>query len=216
MLRTVSACILLLVVLPASASAEWHFTPMIGWTFKGGTNIQDTELAADKTHKQLGGAVSVFGEGVLGAEAIVIWTPSLFQGEENLDVGPGSPPRCVNCVDPGRSISLMGNVVVTVPRRWTEYFLRPYFSGGIGLIHARVQQVDVSGGPVLDPVNLDTLGYNLGGGAIGFFTDRTGVRVDFRYHSTFRRSDDIPPVVDADVAHLRYMTFAVGVVIRRR
>jgi hypothetical protein len=196
MLRIVSACILLLVVLPAHAAAEWHFTPMFGWTFKGGTNIQDTDLAADKTHKNLGGAVSVFGEGVLGAEAIMTWTPSLFQDEDGL-----------NAVDPGRSISLMGNVVLTVPRKWTEYFLRPYFSGGIGLMHAKVHQIESAGGPVFDPVNLDTLGYNLGGGAIGFFTDRTGVRVDFRYHSTFRRSD---------VAHLRYMTFSVGVVIRRR
>jgi hypothetical protein len=212
MLRTVSACILLLVVLPAPAAAEWHFTPMVGWTFKTATNIFDAETdlasgerAVDRTHKNLGGAVSVFGEGVFGAEAIVTWTPSLFQGKEDADI-----------VDPGRSISLMGNVVLTVPRKWTEYFLRPYFSGGIGLMHAKVHQIEREGGPVLDPLNLDTLGYNLGGGAIGFFTDRTGVRVDFRYHSTFRRSDDIPPVVDADVAHLRYMTFAVGVVIRRR
>lgn len=206
MFRIVSAGVLVLALLPASADAEWHFTPMVGWTFKGGTNIQDTELAADKTHKNLGGAVSVFGEGVLGAEGIVTWTPSLFKGEQD-----------THAVETGRSISLMGNVVVTVPRRWTEYFLRPYFSGGVGLMHARVVQKEALGGdPPFDPVNLDTLAYNLGGGAIGFFTDRTGVRIDVRYHSTFRRSDDFPPVVDPDDAHLRYMTFSVGVVIRRR
>lgn len=205
MRRIVFAGVLLLALLPTSADAEWHFTPMVGWTFKGGTNIQDTELAADKTHKNLGGAVSVFGEGVLGAEAIVTWTPSLFQGEDGDDR-----------VDPGRSISVMGNVIVTVPRRWTEYFLRPYFSGGVGLMHAKVWQLEGTSGAVFDPVNLDTLGYNLGGGAVGFFTDRTGVRVDVRYHSTFRRSDDFPFTVDADEAHLRYMTFSVGVVIRRR
>jgi hypothetical protein len=105
--------------------------------------------------------------------------------------------------------------VVTVPRNWTEYFLRPYFSGGIGLMHARVTHIEREGGPVLDPVNLDTLGYNLGGGAIGFFTDRTGVRVDFRYHSTFRGPEDALST-DPDSSHLRYMTFSVGVVIRRR
>src|SRR5574339_575931 len=93
MLRIVSACILVLVVLPARAAAEWHFTPMVGWTFKGATNIVDVEGAVNKTHKNLGGAVSVFGEGVLGAEAVFTWTPALFQGEDGLDI-----------VDPGRSI----------------------------------------------------------------------------------------------------------------
>lgn len=205
MLRIVSACIFLLVILPAPAAAEWHFTPMVGWTFKGATDIIDSEQnAVGRTHKHLGGTISLLGGGIVGAEAVFIWTPSLFQGDVGLET-----------VDQDNSMSLMGNVIVTTPRRWTEYFLRPYFSGGIGLMHASVTQIRQPTGPVFDPVNLDALGYNLGGGAIGFFTERTGVRLDFRYHSTFRGAeDDIS--TDPDTSYLRYMTFSVGVVIRRR
>ena len=215
MVRPLLLSAIVLALFPASAAAEWHFTPLVGYTFKGGTNIIDTERqretgegAVGKTHKHFGGAVSIFGEGILGIEAVAVWTPSLFQGKPDEIV--------LETVDQDQSLSLMGNVVLTTPRKWTEYFLRPYFSGGIGLMHASVTQIASTGGDVLDPVNLDAIGYNLGGGAIGFFTERTGVRFDFRYHSTFRRSDDSPAVVDGDVAHLRYMTFSVGVVIRRR
>ena len=71
------------------------------------------------------------------------------------------------------------------------------------------------GGPPLDLEKLNAAGFNLGVGAIGFFTERTGVRFDFRYHSTFRRSEDILSV-DTESSYLRYMTASVGIVWRRR
>jgi hypothetical protein len=208
-LRTLSACVLLLALSAAPAAAEWHFTPMVGFTFKGATNVLDVEGAAGKRHKNLGGAVSLFGEGILGAEAIGVWTPALFQGRDAEAVA-------IDAVDEGRATALMGNVIITTPRRWTEYFLRPYFSGGVGVMSATVTQSDtLPSGPPFDPVRLNAAGYNLGGGAVGFFTDRTGVRVDFRYYSTFRRSPDLISV-DPDSSYLRYMTLSVGVVLRRR
>ena len=57
------------------------------------------------------------------------------------------------------------------------------------------------------------LGYNIGGGAIGFFSRTTGIRFDARYYGTVRGSDR-GPIAIGDV-NLRYMTLSVGLVIRR-
>lgn len=210
MLRTVSASLLLLALLPAPAAAEWHFVPMVGLTFKGesnifGESISDTETAADKTHKHLAGAISLLGEGILGVEAFTTWTPGFFQTGD------------LGVVDSSRTLTLMGNIVLTTPRKWTEYGLRPYVSGGLGLVHATVTLTATESGSPLPTTRVNSGGYNFGFGAIGFFSERTGVRFDLRYHSTMRRSSDqIVTETNTDEAYLRYMTFSVGVVIRRR
>ena len=100
----------------------------------------------------------------------------------------------------------MANVVLTTPRRWTEYSLRPFVSGGLGLIH--LQKIDEG----LFTVDSNLAGFNIGGGAIGFLTDRTGLRFDFRYHSTLTPTD-VGPVSFGDL-RLRYVTATVGLVFR--
>ena len=208
MRRALAIGVVLVALLPATAAAEWHFTPLVGLTFKSTTNIFDAEQAVDNVHKNVGGAVSLLGDGILGVEAIGVWTPALFQSDDN--------PLDTVRVDTGRAVAFMGNVMVTTPRLWTEFSLRPYLSGGAGLIHAKVtQEASSAGGPPLDLVRLNAPGYNLGVGAIGFLSERTGVRFDVRYYSTFRRSGDVLVTLDPDVAALRYMTVTIGVVFRR-
>jgi hypothetical protein len=185
------------------AAAEWHFSPMVGLTFKGATNIIDNELATTKVHRHLAGAVSLLGEGILGAEGVGSWMPGFFQADDK------------ELVESSRTATLMGNVMVTTPRRWTEYILRPYFSGGFGLVHATVTQTPVGTGSALPPVRLNASGYNLGVGAIGFLSERTGVRFDLRYYSTMRRNSEVITTTDPDSAYLRYMTASVGIVWRR-
>ena len=86
--------------------------------------------------------------------------------------------------------------------------LRPFVSGGFGLIRAsKLEAADL----LSTTVNL--FGYNIGGGAIGFLTRGTGVRFDLRYYSTVRGTDH-GAIAVGDV-HLRYMTASVGLVIRR-
>jgi|SRR5687767_9596020 len=210
MLRLVAACVVLLALLPAPVAAEWHFVPMVGLTFKGesnifGESISETETAADKTHKHLAGAISLLGEGIFGVEAFSTWTPGFFQtGEQEI-------------VESSRTATLMGNIVLTTPRKWTEYGLRPYVSGGFGLVHATVALKSAPIDSPLPTTRVNTGGYNFGVGAIGFFSERTGVRFDLRYHSTMRRnSDAIATEANTDEAYLRYMTASVGIVWRRR
>lgn len=195
MIRALTICVLMLTASRAAA-AEWHFTPMIGETFLGRTSVIDLEAATDKHHKNLAGSVVLLGKGVLGVEGLVVWTPGFFQtGKQDL-------------IEKSRTLAVMGNVMVTAPRRWTEYTLRPFVSGGFGLLNAsRTEVADVF------PTTLNMSGYNIGGGAIGFLSNRTGLRFEVRYFNNLGLNDtnaaSIGPV------NLRYMTASVGVVLRR-
>jgi hypothetical protein len=196
--RLLVLCCVLLLAPARQAAAEWHITPMLGFTMVGSTSIVDVELATDKRHWNLGGAVTLLGGGILGAEVITIWTPGFFDREDVADE--------FDLVSSSRSLSLMGNVVLTTPRNWTEYGLRPFVSGGFGLLQA------ASDNEVL-PVNSNLTGFNVGGGAIGFLSNRTGLRFDIRYHSTLKVSDEGP--LGFGEVHLRYVTATVGIVFRR-
>jgi len=201
MKRAFALSCLFVVLVARPAAAEWHFTPMVGFTMFGDTSLVDVEKATDNVHTQFGGAVSWLGGGLLGVEGLIQWTPGLFQGD---DVSFEVPQELVHS---SRSIVAMGNVVLTLPRRWTEYGLRPFFSGGFGVMNVVNEDVGIF------PVSLNLAAFNVGGGAIGFFSQRTGVRFDVRYHSTLRGTDEGP--VATGTVHLRYVTASIGLVIRR-
>jgi hypothetical protein len=199
----VRALLFLLALAPAApASAEWHIVPLVGLTLKGSTNaplVTDTTEPGGSvgTHPNFGGSLALLGAGVLGVEAIGVFTPN-FKADVDL----------VNAnVQSSRSLALMGNVILTTPRRWTEYSLRPYMSGGFGLL--RLSIVD-TGGALGSTTN--TSGFDIGGGAIGFFTKHTGVRFDFRYYH--RLGGDSQPIA-TDTPQMSFMTLSAGVVFRR-
>ena len=201
MRRAAAAFCFCLLAAPLPAAAEWHITPMVGLTFAGKTTIQDFENATGKVHPHLGISVTYLTGGIFGIEGLGVLTPGFFQtGDQSL-------------VETSRSTALMGNVMLTVPSRWAEYSLRPFLSGGLGLL--RTTQNDP-----LEQLGVTTnvAGFNVGGGAMGYFSKSTGVRFDLRYYSTLRgvdeRADD-DGAVGIGVVHLRYMTATVGVVIRR-
>ena len=204
-MRALAFCVLVLLF-PRPALAEWHFTPLAGATFFGSTNLFDPELGSDNVHRHFGGAVTLLGGGLLGVESVFVWTPSFFNDDDAV----------IQLVDNSRSIAWMGNLVLTAPRRWTEYNLRPFVSGGIGWLHtSKTEQpvVPVPGEEPLLPLNENLLAFNIGGGAIGFFTPRTGVRFDIRYYSNLKPTEE-GPTFSGNV-RLRYVTASVGIVLRR-
>jgi hypothetical protein len=178
---------------------------MIGVTFSGRTTLIDPQDAAGSAHVDVGGAVTLLGAGILGAEAIVVLTPGFFQKDQS---GLSADTGRVE-IKSSRTMAIMGNAVVTTPRRWTEYSLRPFLSGGFGLLHA-------SQTPVVEvfPLHPSMAGFNVGAGAIGFLSPRTGVRFDLRYYGTVHGTDR-GPGVSVGLARLHYMSAAVGLVIRR-
>lgn len=173
---------------------------MLGVTFKGATTFIDNELGAEENHRSFGMAVSRFGAGVIAAEGVVMLTPGFFDG---------TPPLGLDVVESSHVFSATGNVILTTPRLWTEYSLRPFVSAGVGLLRARSE--DLSGAFA---VNANMTGLNLAAGAIGFLSDRTGVRFEMRYHRTIGRPDVIDMTLGDEPARLRYFTASIGLVIR--
>lgn len=161
-------------VLPRPASADWVVGPLIGFSFAGETNLVDLDFAAGDTKIVYGGTGGWIGDGLLGIEADVAYLPGFFQRDEEASL-----------VRASRVLTLMGNVVVAVPRRWTEYSLRPYVSGGVGLMRATIE--DVSN---VFPVDYNLFGLNVGGGATGFVNERVGLRWELRYFKNIPDGDD--------------------------
>lgn len=193
---------LLLGGAPSAAHAEWQLTPLFGFTFKGDTTLSgesDEFLTspANDVHWNFGGSVALIGSWPIGVEAIFLSTPGFLERDEAVQVLLSS-----------RTTALMGNLVLATPRSWNEYGLRPFVSGGFGLLRTSAEDI-------LDlweePVNL--LGFNVGGGAVGFITERTGLRFDLRY---FRHVRSAEPVLGVSIGRieLSYWNAAVGFVIR--
>ena len=178
---------------------------MAGATFFGSTNLFDPEAGSDNVHQHLGGAVSLLGGGLLGVESVFVWTPRFFNDDE-------AP---IQLVESSRSIALMGNIVLTAPRRWTEYNLRPFVSAGVGWLHTSQTAEEVIPVPGEEPIPVseNLLAFNVGGGAVGFFTSRTGIRFDVRYYSNLKPTEEGPAFFGN--VRLRYMTASVGLVLRR-
>src|SRR6478672_1567015 len=146
----------------APASADWLIAPFFGFTFKGETSLVDLENGAPKVHWNFGASATLIGRGPFGVEGLFLYVPHFFESDE------------ASAVTSSNTYSLMGNVVLTTPLKWNEYGLRPYVSGGLGLMHV-AQQPRIAN---TFPINENFLGYNVGGGATGFITDRTGLRFD--------------------------------------
>jgi hypothetical protein len=204
--RVAALAALLVLVVNGPAAGEWQFTPFVGYTFKGSTTLVDLELGSEETHWNFGGSVMLIGDSPFGLEGYFVRTPGFFQNERTVC------NVAATCITGSRTYALMGNAVLATPRRWNQYGLRPFVSGGLGLLHAsRSDTLDII--PIQD---LDMLGMNVGGGAVGLLTERIGVRFDLRY---FRNVDApdwtiIDPPLSIGPIRLRYWTTAIGVVIK--
>jgi hypothetical protein len=202
--RAATAATLLLVVLcgfPRQSRADSLFVPFIGGTFAGSTTyLTGLEEGGGSKRVTFGGSAGWLSSGLLGIEGEFAYTPGLFQRDAELAI-----PR--GLVFDSSVVTFTGSVIVAVPQSVTGYSLRPYAIGGLGLIHTSLNYDEV-----FPTVEDNSLGFNVGGGAIGFLTRRTGVRFELRHFRTFDREPSEFGEVGARVSFWR---FTVGVVIRR-
>ena len=206
--RALAAAAVLLSLPSVAAASEWQMTPMVGITFRGNTSLVDIENATGATHKEIGGAVTVLSQGIFGAEGVVSFTPGFFHVDRPKGRD-GDPLPTAGLVTSSYAFSAMGNVVIAAPRRYTEYFLRPFVSAGVGVL--RVSVTDKVG---LGQTATGTrAGFNIGGGAVGFLTEHTGVRFDLRYYTNIHRQ--APRGAAVGPVHVRYMVASIGLVFRR-
>jgi len=185
--------------LPDEAGADYLFTPFIGGAFGAKSafiTLDPVDTDAGSTKFTFGGSVAWLSPGILGAEADVAYAPTFFERNNNTILG-------------SSMWTLHGSVIAAVPLSVTQYSLRPYLVGGLGLGHSGIT---FTAGALREPVDDTSLAMNVGGGAVGFITARTGVRFELRHFRTLERASSI---INESEPRLSFWRATVGVVIRR-
>jgi hypothetical protein len=164
----------LLLLLPARAAAEWQIKPFFGFTFGGQTTLVDPENGAKGPNVVFGVTGLLLGD-VIGIDADFGYARGFFQsGTQSLVVG-------------SSATTLTGNLVVALPRRVTQYTLRPYVVGGAGLMHASIEE-GIGGG-----LNVSSTlpAMDVGGGLTGFLSNRIGLNWDIRYFWSIGKGENV-------------------------
>lgn len=182
------ALLVLSMLAPAPALADGLATPFVGAAFP-----ED----AESSKLTLGGGFGFMAGGFVGFEYDFGYTRDFFDKS--------------NAVGDNSVITSMFNAIVGIPGgRYPEYgpSLRPYLTGGLGLIHTRMEAPE---GNVVFRDN--DLGMNIGGGLLAFFNNSLGLRGDVRY---VRNLSDPEEDNQFDVAfgEFDYWRATLGVVLR--
>jgi outer membrane protein with beta-barrel domain len=162
--RTASVVLIVWLATAGQAAADWFVAPFIGVKFAGDTSLFDDQ-GANNNKITYGSAAGYIGSGILGVEVDFGYSPRFFERSSGAVVARS------------HVLTLMGNLLVTVPQGWAGYALRPYVSGGAGYMQIGIDYV----GDVFEPTDSDRFAINVGGGAVGGLTARTSVRFDVRY-----------------------------------
>jgi len=190
-------------LVPARASADWLFTPFIGGNFGGAATFSD-DLGdfEDEFERRVnfGASLAWMGGGIAGFELDFGYSPNFFQNT----TGGGDFEYGDNNVT-----TLMANIILGAPGGGQSgRGVRPYASGGLGIIKSRIGDADD-----LFDVDSTNWGLNVGAGVAGFFTDKVGLRGDVRY---FRSLQDKEPdnELDVSLSDFRFWRGTVGLVFR--
>ena len=183
---------------PSKASADWLFTPFLGSTYGGSANVGGPDEAfKDEFERKLnyGASLAWLGGGVMGFEVDFGYSPNFF-GVSDDDSG-------INFVGDGNVTTLMGNLVVSAPVGG----VRPYASGGVGIIASRVDNAD----NFFDKASSQNLGLDAGAGVM-FLAGNVGLRGDIRYFRSM--TDDDPDGIDLNLGNFRFWRGTVGVTFK--
>ena len=170
-MRVARLAVLVMMVGTTQAWAERQVKPFVAVALGGDTTYVEVEKAAGSANIVLGAGAVLLGE-VLGLDVDFGYAPGFFEpGDEDLVVS-------------SSVTTFSGAVVVALPRRWAEVGLRPYFVGGGGLMHVRINRTfDVL------RVARTLPAVNLGGGVTGFLTDRLGLSWEVRHFRGIGREE---------------------------
>ncbi|PYQ69222.1 MAG: hypothetical protein DMG04_29140 [Acidobacteria bacterium] len=180
---------LALVLAPAAADAEGYFSPWA--STQAGSSFNNGRAG-------LGFDAGGMGAGIIGGEVDFGWSPSFF-GTQN-DFGNNSV------------INLMGNLIVGVPIGGTRGAgVRPFATAGLGLLRTQID-----GGTIANVRSSNNeLGWNVGAGVMGYFSDHFGLRGDIKYLRGFEDLNTGNTVIDLNGKNqLHFWRADIGVVIR--
>jgi hypothetical protein len=186
-------------LLPASAHAQADLLviPFIGAKFAAHTTIVDPaspQQPGGGTKTTFGVSAMILANGPLGVEVDLDHTPHFFE-------------RGVGRLNAQSSVTtLTGNVIVAVPKTITRESLRPYFVGGVGVMHAYLETI----GNVFN-TNTNLVGLDLGAGVIGLVSPRAGARFELRH---FKNLSNDESAVTFGSTRLSFWRLTAGVVLR--
>lgn len=169
------------------ARADWVLTPFAGVSFGGDTNTQKFTY---------GGTVDWTAAGIFGVELDASIAPDLLDRDDDVDLG----------VTGSNVTTLMGNIIVAAPLGSPG--IRPYMSGGAGLIRSRVSNVD----DFFD-INDNSFGVNIGAGVIAFTSGHFGLRADVRYFRSLEDTD-AGSDLDLDLGSFEFWRATLGAAFR--
>jgi outer membrane protein with beta-barrel domain len=174
-------------------------SPFLGIKFAGKATpaFADLEQGATNTKMTLGVSVAILTDNIFGIEGELGHTPRFFEQSGASDL-----------IAHSNVTTLMGNVILAVPRRITKDSLRPYAVAGVGLIRTSIK--DLSD---LLPVRENLVGLSLGGGAIGRLTNRTSIRIDVRHIRNIKEHNPETGPGLAPLTGLSFWRATVGVAL---
>ncbi|HXG86695.1 MAG TPA: hypothetical protein VNJ02_00050 [Vicinamibacterales bacterium] len=186
----------MLMAVADTASADWFITPFAGLKFAGSTQLVDLEIGGARNKKfTFGAAATRLGDGLFGVEAEVAYVPRFFERSSG------------SLIARSHVLTVMGNLVISAPRELTGDSLRPFISGGGGVMHTGIDDVvNVFG------VDNKQFAINIGGGATGRLSDVSAVRFDLRYFNSISNGDESN--IGFGSTSLRFWRAAVGITLR--
>lgn len=184
---TMAVFLLALVAVPRDAGADVFVAPHLAWAF-------NSEYL---TKSPQGWGVTFGATGAfVGFE--VDWTRTNdFFADEELEIEPAAATD-------DRVQTLMFNLLITVPTGRAK----PYFAFGAGVIQSRLRSELAELG-----FEGNGVGFNFGGGILGYFGSHIGVRADIR---RFRSVTDLfkDNILDIDFGGLSYWQGSLGLALK--
>lgn len=193
MKTSASVVVVLTLLLPARADADWFVKPFVGVKVASSSGFVDLEGTAGQPKLFVGGAFGWQWPRGLGLELDVATAPDYFKDTGDL-------------VTVGRVSTMMGNITWMLPRPAPSSRIRGYISGGIGVV--RVQFKDA-----LEAFtsNSSLPAANAGGGAIIAVGPRVSVTADLRY---FRSQDGEANRRGFEAEYVAFTRVSGGVLLR--
>ncbi|HWI16213.1 MAG TPA: porin family protein [Vicinamibacterales bacterium] len=191
---------LALFLAPASAQAQnWFVSPFIGGNFGGNADFGDFPDEDDEVEKRLDfGATIGWNPNVIGFEVDLAWSPNFFEdtaGDRNFEFGDNNVT------------TIMGNLLLSAKPGGG---IRPYASGGLGLIRANV----ASATGLFNDLSTNDLGVNIGGGLNANFSDNVGIRGDLRYFRALQNAEEDNDFDDLSLGSFDFWRGTVGLTFR--
>jgi len=195
--RVALLAVLALLLSGRVAAAEKQIRAFAAVGFNGATTFTLGD-AVEKKHGILGVGASWVGN-LVGVEGDLGWGPGFFEPH----------PKQLIVAHSSGVTTATGNVIVTLPRKWMEYTLRPYVVGGVGVMHVTFTDV-------FNVFNVSEVlpTYDIGGGAVGFLTNRVGVAWEVRRFDTLKESSTLGISSPSPGGRLSFWRASMALVVR--